>query len=318
MARKARIHYPGAFYHVILRGNCRADIFFAEEDRLRLCLLLQEGIDRFQHTIHAFCLMPNHLHLVMQVGRITLSRIIHNLSFRYTQWVNWRHTRVGHIFQGRYKAILVDADCYLLELVRYVHLNPVRAGIAPSPSEYRWSGHAAYSQEAVIPWLSTDHVLSQFSKDREVATEAYKRFVEAGTSEGRRSDFHGEGNDDRRILAGKEFVRHLPRQAGIGESPKISVGDVISAVCTRLNIEPGVLAQRGKNRVSSRARGMAAWIVQDLPSCTLTELARFTGRDVSTLSAAAQRLETQAKTKADSTVLTEKAEICSQITKCKA
>ena len=129
MARKARIHYPGALYHVILRGNARQDIFIDDGDRYRFYLLMQEGIARYRHSIHAFCLMTNHLHLLIQVADIPLSRIMQNLSFRYTRWSNGRQWQSGHLFQGRYKAVLVNGDEYLLELVRYLHLNPVRAGL---------------------------------------------------------------------------------------------------------------------------------------------------------------------------------------------
>jgi REP element-mobilizing transposase RayT len=109
MARKPRLHYPGAFYHVILRGNFRQDTFLVE---------------RYRYRIHAFCLMSNHVHLAIQVGVVPLSRIMQNFCFRYTRWLNQQQERVGHLFQGRYKAVLLDADSYLLELTRYIHLNP--------------------------------------------------------------------------------------------------------------------------------------------------------------------------------------------------
>ena len=133
MVRKTRIHYFGAVYHVILRGNGGQDIFYSQEDRYRLYLLLQEGIERFGHRIHAFCLMTNHLHIVVQVGDIALSKIFQNVSFRYTRYINKKQNRIGHLFQGRYKALLIDADTYLLELVRYIHNNPLRGRDGPVP-----------------------------------------------------------------------------------------------------------------------------------------------------------------------------------------
>jgi len=138
MPRKPRIHYPGALYHVMLRGNGGADVFLEDGDRYRFYLLLQEGVERFGFRIHAFCLMDYHIHLALQVGEISLSRIMQNLSFRYTQWINWRTKRKGHLFQGRYKAILIEEDEYLLQLVAYLHLNPVRAGMIDNPIDYRW------------------------------------------------------------------------------------------------------------------------------------------------------------------------------------
>ncbi len=166
MARKPRIHFPDAVYHVIVRGNCRQDIFIDDHDRYRFYLLLQAGTERFGHRIHAFCLMSNHVHLVVQTGEIPLSRIMQNLSLRYTRWINWRHHRVGHLFQGRYKAVLVDADAYFLELVRYVHLNPVRAEMAKTPEEYLWTGHRAYLGKETLPWLTTDWALSLLAEKR--------------------------------------------------------------------------------------------------------------------------------------------------------
>ena len=107
MARKQRVHYPAALYHVIIRGNARQEIFFDDVDRSRFYLLIQEGLERYEHRIHAFCLMTNHIHLAIQVGDMPLSRIMQNISFRYTQWINWWYKRSGHLFQGRFKAVLV-------------------------------------------------------------------------------------------------------------------------------------------------------------------------------------------------------------------
>ena len=139
MARRARIHYPGAVYHVMLRGNGGQDIFVDDSDRIRFYDLLEEGVRRFDVRIAALCLMSNHVHLVVQVAEVPLSRLIQNVSFRYTRYRNAKERRTGHLFQGRYRAILIDAEAYLLELVRYIHLNPVRAGLVKDPEDYRWS-----------------------------------------------------------------------------------------------------------------------------------------------------------------------------------
>ena len=136
MARKPRLLIEGGFYHLMLRGNGGSDIFFSDEDRAEFERLVAEGVTRFGHRIHAYCFMTNHVHLAMQTGAIPLSKIIQNLAFRYTRWVNKRQNRIGHLFQGRYKAIMVEADSYFLELVRYIHLNPVRAGLVVTPVDY--------------------------------------------------------------------------------------------------------------------------------------------------------------------------------------
>ncbi|MFH1185948.1 MAG: transposase [Chloroflexota bacterium] len=149
MARKPRIHYAGALHHVILRGNAGDDVFSDDVDRTKFCLLVQEGIERFEHRVHAFCLMGTHVHVALQVRERPLSRIMQNLTFRYTQWYNRRHARIGHLFHGRYKANLVDVDTYLVSLVRYIHLNPVRAGMVERPEDYRWSSHRFYVDAGV-------------------------------------------------------------------------------------------------------------------------------------------------------------------------
>ena len=128
MARKPRIHLPGGVYHVMLRGNGGQAISSGDEDYAYLYRLFDEGTQRFGYRVHAFCCMPNHLHLAVQVGEIPLSRALQNVAFRYTRWINRRTQRIGHLFQGRYKALLVEKDAYLVELSRYIHLNPVRVG----------------------------------------------------------------------------------------------------------------------------------------------------------------------------------------------
>ncbi len=221
MARKPRLHLPGGLYHVMLRGNGGQDIFFDDEDRYHLYLLIQQGVERYSHRIHGFCCMPNHLHLAIQVAEDPLSAIMQNLSFRYTRWFNKKQVRTGHLFQGRYKAILVDADNYLLELVRYIHLNPVRAGIVKKPQDYAWSGHRAYLGIETLPWLDTDWVLRQFAKRLKTCRQRYEAFVQAGTKEGYRREFH-QGGEDSRVLADNRFLeRHLGKQ--VQTLPEISL-----------------------------------------------------------------------------------------------
>ncbi len=137
MARPKRYHIPGSFYHVMLRGNDGQNIFFSDSDRCVMCLLLQEGKERYGHWIHAFCFMRNHIHLLIQVGEIPLSKIMQNVAFRYAQRINRKTKKIGHLFQGRFKAILIEERSYFIKLLRYIHLNPVRAKIVNSPENYR-------------------------------------------------------------------------------------------------------------------------------------------------------------------------------------
>jgi putative transposase len=292
MARKPRIHYPGAFYHVILRGNARQDIFFDDADRYRFYLLMQEGTERYHHCIHAFCLMTNHVHLLVQVADVPLSRIMQNISFRYTRWSNWRQGRSGHLFQGRYKAVLVNADEYLLELVRYLHRNPVRAGMTTDPLEFPWSSHRAYCGKEIIPWLKTDLTLSAFGKRRDTARRKFQQFVLEGLDEGHRPEYHGSIGVDSRVLGNDAFTEKvLGRSEGIPSS-RIGIEEVVSAVCRFYGVRDEDL--RGRTHRSSRLRAMTAWIALDTEGCTITEVAAMTGRDISTLSCAVRKLQEMA------------------------
>ena len=289
MARKPRLHYPGAVYHAMLRGNGGQRIFADDEDRYRFYLFLQEATARFGHRIHAFCLMDNHVHLAIQVGEKPLSRIMQNLGFRYTQWMNSRQKKVGHLFQGRYKAILVDADSYLVELVRYIHLNPVRAKIVKAPDNYLWSGHRAYMGYEILPWLSTDWVLSQFSQRVKTARAKYNEFVQNGSDEGRRQEFHS-GTSEGRILGGDSFIEEALEKAEQAERKAVTIDEVIEKVGKLYGLSEKEIAAGGKQRHRAEARGMIAFLVREINGLSLTDLSRTIKRDVSSLSEAAEKI----------------------------
>lgn len=184
MARPLRIEFAGALYHVTSRGDGREDIFLEEGDRTRFLEVLSEVCHRFNWAVHAYCLMGNHYHLVIETRDDTLAKGMRQLNGLYTQRFNREHGRVGHVFQGRYKAVLVQKDSYLLELARYVVLNPVRAGMVRSAKEWRWSSYRAMvGQAPVPPWLTTDWVLSAFAGRKTDAIDRYKAFVSAGKNQ---------------------------------------------------------------------------------------------------------------------------------------
>ena len=181
MARPLRIEYPGALYHVTARGNARADIYLDDGDRRLFLDLLAQAAERYDWLCHAYCLMDNHYHLLIETGRATLGRGMRHLGGVYTQRLNRVHDRVGHVFQGRYKAILVERDAHLLELSRYVVLNPVRAGMVRAAKDWRWSSYRATAGQARTPdWLSTDWILARFGDHQARARSAYRRFVAEG------------------------------------------------------------------------------------------------------------------------------------------
>jgi len=293
MSRKPRIHFPGACYHVMLRGNGGNDTFNDDADRSRFLLLLQECVERFSCRIHAFCLMSNHIHLAIQVGDIPLSRIMQILSFRYTRYFNRRTEVNGHLFQGRYKAILLDADNYLLELVRYIHLNPLRAGMIHSPGEYEWSSHQVYCGLESLPWLTRDWVLAQFSPQSKDAIKLYKNFISDGLTEAHRLEFHS-GNLEGRLLGDDNFAESALRKAEQQFKRQISMDDIINHVCQQYEINSDDLALPGRQRNISEARIIAAWLILENNNLSLTTFSRRTNRDISSLSQGINRLHKRA------------------------
>jgi putative transposase len=289
MARKPRIHYPGAVYHVILRGNGGQNIFFTDSDRTRFFLLLQEGVERYGHRIHAYCLMSNHIHLAIQVADTPLSRIMQNLIFRYTRYINAQQKRTGHLFQGRYKALLIDADAYLLELVRYIHLNPVRASIVKTPKDYPWTSHHAYLGEKNIGWLTTEWVLAQFSANIKKSCRLYNDFINDGLSEGHREEFHS-GQTDGRIVGEERFAKEALARTEEKYTHPISIEQVIKTVSECYGLNPRELALPDRRRKAAEARAMAACFIQEMEHLTLVELGRQFKRGISGLSQGAGRL----------------------------
>jgi len=181
MTRPLRIEFAGALYHVTSRGNAQKDIYLNDEDR-ELCLgVLGEVCKRFNWVIHAYCLMSNHYHLLIETPDGNLSQGMRHFNGVYTQRFNRKHNRVGHVFQGRYKAILVQKESYLLELARYIVLNPVRAQMVRSAKDWPWSSYrsTACFTEAE-KWLTVDWILSAFSSGKAEATERYRKFVSEG------------------------------------------------------------------------------------------------------------------------------------------
>ena len=185
MARPLRIQFEGAVYHVTSRGNARQDIFLDDEDRGIFLATVEEVIERFAWICHAYCLMSNHYHLLIETPSPNLARGMQLLNGVYTQRFNRQHERFGHVLQGRYKAILVERESHLLELARYVVLNPVRAKMVRSARDWPWSSYRATAGQIGVPtFLQVDWILAQFDAKRSRATNAYKHFVRQGRGVG--------------------------------------------------------------------------------------------------------------------------------------
>ena len=181
MARPLRIEFAGGLYHVTSRGDRREDIFAGDEDRVAWLDILGTVCTRFNWICHAYCLMSNHYHVVLETIEGNLARGMRQLNGVYTQYVNRTHARVGHVFQGRYKAILVEKDAYLLELARHVVLNPLRAGMVAQAGDWPWSSHRSMiGAEPAPPWLAVEPLLRAFGRTRSKARTRYIDFVRAG------------------------------------------------------------------------------------------------------------------------------------------
>jgi putative transposase len=178
MARPLRISYPGAFYHVTSRGNEQKSIFKSKRDREKFIEYLESAVKRYDAVIHAYCLMDNHYHLLLETPSGNLSKIMAHINGAYTTYYNVKRDRFGHLFQGRYKAIIIEADEYAKELSRYIHLNPVRAKIVNLPEEYEWSSYTYYIGKKKPPeWLKMEFILGYFGKKQLDAQKRYKDFV---------------------------------------------------------------------------------------------------------------------------------------------
>jgi len=184
MARPLRLEFVGALYHVTARGNRLEDIFEEDNDRIEFISIFQDVCDKYNLICHAYCLMSNHYHLLIETPDANLSKGMRQLNGVYTQAFNRKHKRVGHLFQGRYKAIIVEKDSYLLELSRYIVLNPVRASMVRSAVNWRWSSYRAMTGQVKKPaFLEIDWVLSAFGKRKSKAIAGYKKFVSEGKSQ---------------------------------------------------------------------------------------------------------------------------------------
>ncbi len=262
MPRKPRIHYSGAFYHVMLRGNGGENIFFENDDREKFLSLISEGVNRFNFRVHGFCLMTNHVHLALQVGEIPLSKIIQNISFRYTRIINKKRNKIGHLFQGRYKALIVDADNYLLKLIQYIHLNPVRAKMVIHAEDYCWSSHNAYLKLSYYSWLTTSFVLGYFSSDEMDALICYKKFIVEPSDQNAAINFNIANRKSFPVICDDVFMKRLESlQNNIEEVFDLTLDQIIDSVCLFYRIEEAFLHIKSRNRFCSKIRAVIAWLV---------------------------------------------------------
>src|SRR5690349_10728079 len=281
MSRRLRIHLAGGFYHVTLRGNHQNDIFYAENDRYLLEKIVARNLDRYAARVHAYCWMSNHLHMLIQVSENPLSAPMRQIASEFARAMQLKMETSGHLFERRYHAILVDTDSYLLELVRYIHLNPVRAGIVRDPGDFKWSSHHVYTGARSEPWVQTEFVLAMFSPDPVRAIEAYGAFVGSHPAEDLDEKL-GSVQDRTGILGSEEFVRRI-RNAPSGIRPRKKLEDLITEACSRFEVDRGALDSPVRDCYLTKVR---AWIANQSIKrriATLAAVARILGRDESTI-----------------------------------
>ena len=296
MPRQARIDYPGALHHVIARGIEGKDVFKEEYDKKELYTRLKELLEKSNVQIYAWSIMSNHFHIVIQTGRTTLSQFMRQLLTGYAVNYNKRHKRKGYLFQNRYKSIVCDKDEYLLPLIRYVHLNPVKAKMSTFSQlkKYKWTGHKEIMGVAEKGLIEKDEVLGFFGKTEGKGKAAYEEFVKDGTQI--KDDFMGGGlirssggldkvlqmgkdkgqSYDERILGSGEFVEDVLGRLEAEDSTKKlfkNIDDLLERVSLYYKIEKSEIINTNTIRVRD-ARNIFVYLACDVLRCTATEAGR--------------------------------------------
>lgn len=303
MPRQARLDIPGLVYHVMSRGIEGRDIFLGNKDKEQFLERLSEiTTGQGGPSLYAWALMSNHFHLLLRSGATHLSTIMQRLMTGYAVNFNKKHNRVGHLFQNRYKSIAVEEDSYFLELVRYIHLNPIRARVVRNCAElerYRYTGHSVILGRRAYPVQDVDEVLGRFSDLRSSALKEYRSFVEGGMEQGTREDLRGGGlvrsaggmtavmtrhfedreAADERILGSGDFVDWLlEAKEGTAGTSIVSVESILQEVSASTGIATAIILGQSRERVVSKAR-MAFFVrAHDEAGISAAELGRMTGR----------------------------------------
>jgi REP element-mobilizing transposase RayT len=316
MPRGPRLDAPGVLHHVMVRGIEGRSIFRDDRDREDLLTRLAGLVETSGLTVYAWALLPNHAHLLVRTGPRSLGRVMRSLLTGYAGAFNRRHQRRGHLFQNRYKSVVVEEDPYFLELLRYLHLNPLRAGVVPdlpALDRYPWTGHSALMGRTSRPWQASQAVLANFGPSVIRARRQYHAFVAAGIPLGRRPELQGGGLvrsaggwkavhqlrrgreaflSDERILGSSEFVEELLKhvEAPTPQLPKqISLGILIRRVCAAVGIRSEALTGSGRRPSVSRAREGIAYLWTETLGQNGRRLAAVLGVQSPSVYKAAQR-----------------------------
>lgn len=304
MPRKARIDAPGALHHVIIRGIERRKIFRSDYDRRNILNRFAELILETHTDCFAWALIPNHCHLLLRTGSVPIAVFMSRLLTGYAGWFNKKYKRHGQLFQNRYKSFLCQEDSYLKELVRYIHLNPLRAGLVKDMNEldsYPWCGHSVIMGRTEQSWQNIDYVYGYFSDQKRLARERYRRFVEKGVNEGRRPDLTGGGllrshggwtglkglrkaglrvKGDERILGDSDFVLNVLKMADEEFEKKYELkakgydfDRVVRRVSQVLGMGPDEVMAYGKSPARVKARALLCFWAHRKLGLTTVEIA---------------------------------------------
>ena len=285
MARRPRVFAAGLLYHVIVRGNQRRKTFRHDDDYQAYLDRLEKYRAQCQVRIYAYCLMPNHVHLLVETGSTPLAKFMQGLQQSYTQYFNQRYRKVGHLFQGRYKAIICERDKYLLALVRYIHLNGVRAKLATRPERYRYSGHNSYLRNETDKIVETTAVLKLMG-----GKKAYERFVLAGMGEEHNEAYYAV--EDQRFLGEAGFGEEISREAEERFAPKQKkpLETVFKEVARRVKAAPELIRSKDRRWDISHKRAEAVAILVRECGYGVSEVAKYLGRDQANVSTMLSRL----------------------------
>ncbi len=282
MARPPRIQFPGAFYHVIVRGNQQQAIFNDNKDRIKYLELLERYKKQHRFILYAYILMTNHVHLLVETPKSPISKIMQVTNFTYTRYFNHKYKKVGHLFQGRYKAYLCDKDIYLLSLVRYIHLNPLRARLVKNLQEYRWSSHRAYLDGNKVV-VETDKVLRMFSERPSQARILYRDFV--GQTIGYERDESIYNAVGQQILGDDSFIEKIEQAIDNLKKPikKPSLQKIFSAMADVTGIAHEEITSRSRDGDVKLARNILVGVCREV-GYRLVDLQSELRRDLSVLS----------------------------------
>ena len=285
MSRRQRLHVPGGTYYIVQQGSAHQPVFSQPQDYQLFERLLAAALNRTESRLHAYCWMPNAIHLIVQIDEISVGRFMQGLTGRYARNIHQRDGASGHFFQQRYKALLVDPDEYLLKLIHYVHYLPVLGGLVQSPSEFSHSSHGAYSGSADVPWVNTRTAMRPLSDD---AQRVYQEIMSCPPAPENIKLFERGGPNDLRVIGGAEYIGNLPRRSRTYRS-KLTLEQIIYTVTSALGVEREHVLSTSRKRDLAMARALIAWFATERHVATLSEVARQLRRDPSTLSVAISR-----------------------------